>query len=42
MNNAASLDYSNYDQTIDNDGVLSRWTQEYPRLSKDYLSKADA
>ena len=42
MNNATSLDYSNYSQTCDNDGILARWTTEYPRTSLRYLSKADS
>mmetsp|Transcript_27639 Transcript_27639/g.36901 ORF Transcript_27639/g.36901 Transcript_27639/m.36901 type:complete len:141 (+) Transcript_27639:1590-2012(+) len=41
MNNATSIDYANYDFTRDNDGVLSRHTMEYPRLSINYRSKAD-
>ena len=42
MNNVVSIDYANYDQTRDNDGVLSRWTTEFPRLSHHYVSKAHA
>ena len=30
MNNVTALEYSNYDMTQDNDGVLSRHTTEYP------------
>ena len=41
MNNVTSLDYSNYTQTQDIDGVLNRWSTEYPRLSLRYQSKAD-
>ena len=41
MNNAASFDYANYEHTNDNDGVLSRCTQEFPRTAMNYLSKAD-
>ena len=40
MNNVTAIDYANYDQTLDNDGVLARWTTEFPRLSARYLSKA--
>lgn len=31
MNNVTAIDYANYDSTIESDGVLSRWTTEYPR-----------
>ena len=31
MNNAVALDYANYFNTLDNDGVISRYTTEYPR-----------
>lgn len=41
MNNVTAFDYSNYEQTMDNDGVLSRWTTEYPRTSTRYRSKKD-
>ena len=42
MNNVMSLDYANYDYVHDHDGVLPRFTTEFPRLSANYLSKADA
>ena len=42
MNNVTAIDYANYDQTLDNDGVLPRYSMEYPRLSSRYLSKAHA
>ena len=41
MNNVTALEYSNYDMTQDNDGVLSRHTTEYPRLSYKYRTKSD-
>lgn len=41
MNNVTSLDYANYNLTTDNDGVLGRHTQEYPRISLNYRSKRD-
>ena len=40
MNNATALDYSNYHQTAENDGILARYSSEYPRTSMYYLSKA--
>jgi len=41
MNNLSAIDYANRDLTEDSDGVLPRWSEEYPRLSSNYLSKAD-
>jgi hypothetical protein len=33
MNNASAIDYQSYDMADENDGVLARWTTEFPRLS---------
>ena len=41
MNNVMAMDYANYDHTGDNDGILSRFSTEFPRLSMLYRSKAD-
>ena len=41
MNNAMAVDYANYDDSMDNDCILSRKTTEFPRLSMLYRSKAD-
>lgn len=38
MNNILSIDYVNKDFTHDTDQILSRWTQEYPRISSEYKS----
>lgn len=40
MNNAMAIDYANKIQT-GTDGVLSRWTQEFPRTSPHYKTKRD-
>ena len=40
MNNLTALDYQNQHHVDDNDGILSRWSTEYPRLSMKYTSKA--
>lgn len=42
MNNITAIDFQNSDQTLDQDGVISRWGQEYPRISTSYRSKADS
>ena len=42
MNNVVALDYANYDHTTDNDGVLARFSTEFPRLAMNYKSKADS
>jgi len=41
MNNLSAIDYANRDLTEDSDGVLPKWTEEYPRLASNYLSKAE-
>ena len=41
MNNAMAMDYANYDDSVDNDCILSRKTTEFPRMSMLYRSKAD-
>ncbi len=42
MNNLNSIDYQNYDMSTETDGVLARWSQEFPRLSPLYQTKDDA
>lgn len=42
MNNITSIDYQNFDQTTDQDGVMARWSQEFPRISPSYKTKADS
>ena len=32
MNNIEAIDYSNKSQQNDSDGVIPRWSQEFPRL----------
>jgi hypothetical protein len=41
MNNIEAIDYSNYDWSLDQDGVMARWSQEFPRASTAYKTKAD-
>ena len=41
MNNLTALDFTLADQSSDQDGVLGRWSQEFPRLSSAYQTKAD-
>lgn len=38
MNNIMSIDYANQEM-MGTDGVLPRWTQEYPRLSASFKTK---
>lgn len=38
MNNIMAIDYCNKDIT-GSDGVLSRWTQEYPKISSNFKVK---
>ena len=42
MNNITAIDWQNYNSTMNQDGVLPRWTMEFPRTSSDYKSKADS
>ena len=42
MNDVMALDYANYDHTTDNDGIIHRFTTEFPRMSMKYQSKADS
>ena len=41
MNNLTAIDYQLSDHSVDQDGVLARWSQEFPRLSAAYRTKAD-
>ena len=41
MNNVTAIDYQSYDAQDENDGVLARWSTEFPRLANNYQSKAD-
>lgn len=40
MNNIQAIDFINRD-VMDTDGILSKWSQEYPRLSSKFRSKLD-
>jgi hypothetical protein len=41
MNNVEAIDFESHAHTVDTDGVVSRWTCEFPRLSSRFKSKAD-
>lgn len=41
MNNVQAIDYTNHHLTSDLDGVLPRWSCEFPRISSEFKSKAD-
>lgn len=41
MNNVDSIDFSLKHWTFDNDGTISRWSNEFPRTSNKYLKKSD-
>ena len=41
MNNIEAIDYSNKSQQNDSDGVIPRWSQEFPRLRTSYKTKFD-
>lgn len=41
MNNITAIDFITHAQTVDTDGVISRWTCEFPRVSSAFKSKAD-
>ena len=42
MNNIEAIDWQVYNSTMDQDGVIERWSQEFPRISTEYRTKADS
>jgi len=41
MNNVESIDFTLKHWTFDNDGVVMRWSSEFPRTSNTFLKKSD-
>jgi len=41
MNNALAIDFANKNAIADHDGVLTRHTSEYPRISTQFRVKSD-
>ena len=41
MNNVEAIDFTNRTVTEDTDGVLPRWSCEFPRISNKYKTKAN-
>lgn len=41
MNNVEAIDFTRHTLTADTDGVLQRWSTEFPRISFNYQTKAD-
>lgn len=41
MNNVEAIDFTRHTYTADTDGVLQRWSTEFPRISLNYQTKAD-